>query len=110
MTEKQKIERDIKKEVKRLQALFSDIPESQGLIASRLIERAAWMTVSLRRLEESMNGAPLVETYQNGADQNGMKQSAELQGYNALIKNYATVMRQLSALIPKTAGVLKDRA
>ena len=59
------------------------------------------MCVTLKRMESSLNSAELVDEYQNGEAQTGMKQSAELQGYNALIKNYATVMRQLSSMIPK---------
>jgi len=102
VTEQQKIENAIQTEVERLQTVFRDIPESQKIIASSLIDRAAFMCVTLKRMESSLNAAELVDEYQNGEAQTGMKQSAELQGYNALIKNYATVMRQLSSMIPKT--------
>ena len=93
----------IQQEIENLQAVFADIPAGQKAIANNLIDRAAFMTVTLRRLEESLNSSELVEVYQHGEAQTGVKQAAELQGYNALVKNYATVMRQLYAMIPKTA-------
>ena len=99
----QNIENAIQNEIDRLQVVFDAIPESQKIIAHSLIERAAFMGVTLKRLEESLNSAELVDEYQNGEAQTGIKQSAELQGYNALIKNYATVMRQLSSMIPKAS-------
>lgn len=81
--------------------VFDAIPLGQKAIADRLISRAAFMTVTLQRLEDSLNSSELVETYQHGESQTGIKQAAELQGYNALVKNYATVMRQLSGMVPK---------
>ena len=91
----------IQKEIENMAEVFADIPSGQAAIAMRLIHRAAFMTVTLQRLEDSLNSSELVEVYQHGEAQTGVKQAAELQGYNALVKNYATVMRQLSGMVPK---------
>ena len=58
------------------------------------------MRVTLEDLQEAINENGVTEEYQNGANQRGIKQSATLQSYNALIKNYASVIRTLSQLLP----------
>ena len=50
------------------------------------------MKVTLEDLQEAINENGVTEEYQNGANQRGIKQSATLQSYNALIKNYASVI------------------
>ena len=37
----------------------------------------------------------------NGLNQCGKKQSATLQAYNSLVKNYSTVVKMLNNLLPK---------
>ena len=41
------------------------------------------------------------EEYQNGANQKGVKKSAEVEIYNTMIKNYMAVIKQLTDLVPK---------
>ena len=59
------------------------------------------MRVTLDDLQEIIKTEGVVDTYQNGATQSGKKQSATLQSYNALIKNYNTVIKTLINLLPK---------
>ena len=40
--------------------------------------------------------------YQNGENQWGEKKSVEVDVYNAMIKNYAAVIRQLGDMMPQT--------
>ena len=47
-----------------------------------------------------MKRGGVTDVYQNGANQHGKKQSATLQSYNSLIKNYAGVIKTLSQLVP----------
>lgn len=58
------------------------------------------MKVTLEDLQEKINSEGVTDEYQNGANQKGIKQSATLQSYNSLIKNYASVMKSLSQLLP----------
>lgn len=99
MTEQKRIEN----ETKRLQEIFADIPERQRAVVDGLIDRAAFMRVSLEKLEESMRDEELVEVYKHGEDQYGLKQSAALQAHVSVTKNYSIVIKQLTALIP-TSG------
>lgn len=65
-----------------------------------LLQNAAFMKVTLEDLQEKINAEGVTDEYQNGANQKGIKQSATLQSYNSLIKNYASVMKSLSQLLP----------
>ena len=58
------------------------------------------MRATLEDLQEIINREGVVDEYKNGANQYGTKQSATLQSYNALVKNYTTVQRQLLQLLP----------
>lgn len=58
------------------------------------------MKVTLEDLQKVINTEGVTEEYQNGANQRGVKQSAALQSYNSLIKNYASVIKALSQLLP----------
>lgn len=65
-----------------------------------LIQNAAFMRVALDDLQEIIAEQGPVEQYQNGANQYGTKQSAALQSYNSLVKNYAAVIKNLFGLLP----------
>ena len=47
------------------------------------------------------------EEYKNGANQFGYKDSVEVKTYNAMIKNYMAVIKQLNDLLPNQNN-LKD--
>ena len=89
----------VKKEISRLQKIFQDIPDNKRAAVEGLIERAAFMRVTLQRLEGSIYDSDLVEEWRNG-QQGCLKQAATLQAFNSLMKNYATVIKQLTSLIP----------
>ena len=65
-----------------------------------LLQNAAFMAITLEDLQETINAEGATDEYQNGANQRGIKQSATLQSYNALIKNYTTVIKTLSSILP----------
>ena len=69
-------------------------------MALPLLQNAAFMKVTLEDLQEIINNEGVTDVYQNGANQHGKKQSATLQSYNSLIKNYANVIKTLSHLVP----------
>ena len=66
-----------------------------------LVDEAAFMAASLYELREIINEKGYVETYQNGANQKGVKKCSEVEIYNTMIKNYSSVVKQLTDLIPK---------
>lgn len=93
-------EKRIEKELKRITEIFKEADGNQKAIAKPLIQNAAFMKVTLEDLQETINAEGVIDEYQNGANQRGIKQSATLQSYNSLIKNYTSVIKALSAIVP----------
>ena len=96
----------IENEKNRIGHYFEGMPENKKAIISPLIQNAAFMKVTLESLQERINSEGVTEIYQNGANQCGVKQSATLQSYNSLIKNYAGAIKTLSQFLPQE----KDRS
>lgn len=90
----------INKELTRISLFFEEVDANQKAIVAPLLQNAAFMKVTLEDLKEVINTEGVTEEYQNGANQRGVKQSAALQSYNSLIKNYASVIKTLSQLLP----------
>ena len=99
MTEISK-ENRIEAELKRISRYFESVAENQRAVVSPLLQNAAFMAITLEDLQEQINSEGVVDTYMNGKNQYGVKQSATLQSYNSLIKNYAAVIKTLSGLLP----------
>ena len=90
----------IKKEFERINFYFEDLKENEKSIIMPLIQNASFMCITLSDLQEIIAEQGAVEAYQNGEHQHGVKQSAALQSYNSLIKNYAAVIKNLFSLLP----------
>lgn len=99
MTELEK-NTQIDAELSRINFYFSRMKENERAMVQPLIDNAAFMRVVLDELQENIKQNGAVEAYQNGANQKGIKQSAALQAYNAMIKNYAGVVKTLAGLVP----------
>lgn len=90
----------INEELERLNGFFISIDGNQRAAVTPLIQNAAFMKVTLEDLQATINADGTTDEYQNGANQYGVKQSATLQAYNSLIKNYANVIKNLAQLLP----------
>lgn len=100
MDEKQK-KKKIAEEFSRITQFFEKIPKTQKEVVLPLLQNAAFMKVTLEELQDQINHDGAIEEYKNGVNQYGVKQSASLQSYNALIKNYASVIKNLCGMLPK---------
>ena len=100
-------EKYVKKEVKRLTKLFETIPDDQKEVVKQLIQNAGFMSATLDELMNTINENGIKEEYKNGANQFGYKDSVEVKTYNAMIKNYMAVIKQLNDLLPNQNN-LKD--
>lgn len=96
----------IKKETARLKKLFKNIPKDTMDSVLALINNAAFMTVTLEDLAETINESGAVSEYQNGENQWGTKKSPEVEIYNTMVKNLASVIKQLTDLVPEGAPPL----
>ena len=90
----------IKKEVRRLKAVFKDLDQNKLKTVDALIKRAAFITVSLEDLEDELNETGWTEVYTNGKNQEGVKKSAAAEAHISLTKNLNAIMKQLLDLVP----------
>ena len=90
----------VKKEKNRLQKIFKDLDPNKLKACQALIDRAAYITVSLQDLEEQLNEIGWTEYYQNGENQSGFKKSAAADVHISLTKNLNAIIKQLLDLVP----------
>jgi len=98
----------IKAKVDELVSTFSSMSKDTQLTVLSMIEKAAFMSVTLDDLQDEININGVIEKYQNGANQFGIKKSAAVDVYNTMIKNYTSIMKQLTDLLPKDLAIEKD--
>lgn len=104
ITEKEK---KIKKEKKKLQKIFESIDENKKKVIDSLIDRAAFIIVSLVEIEEELNETGWTEEYKNGQNQSGIKKSAAADVHISLAKNLTAIMKLLLAECPEKVEVGK---
>lgn len=97
---KKKKETRIKEEKRRLSEIFRDLEPNKLSTCQALIDRAAFITISLEDLEEQLNLTGWVEEYQNGENQYGNKKSAAADVHISLTKNLNAIVKQLLELVP----------
>lgn len=90
----------IARERDRLLWLFEGLDANKLSTCQALIDRAAFITVSLEDLEEQLNEIGWTEYYQNGETQSGWKKSAAADCHISLTKNLNTIIKQLLELVP----------
>ena len=103
---KAKVKR-IKKELKRLETLFEELPKNEYSLIWPLLQNMAFMIVELADMKEIILIEGVVDTYQNGNNQSGRKASATLQSYNATLKQYNAISKRLEERLPKEKKLSK---
>ena len=91
----------IKTEVKRLTTLYAELGENKLKLYRDLISNCAFISVSLEDLKMTLNEKGFTQKYQNGENQFGIKKSSESDVYNAMIKQYASIVKQLDDALPE---------
>lgn len=88
-----------KKEQRRIAKLYKNLPKDRLEITKKLIERAAYMLVSLEEMEKKIASDGLVVEMPQG---NYTIERAHplLQQYNAMVKNYNSTIKQLNESLP----------
>jgi len=91
----------IKEEKAKLNGIYAKLEAKTKKSVSSLIDEAAFMAASLYELREIINEKGYTEEYQNGASQSGTKKCSEVEIYIQLSKNYMSIIKQLTDLLPK---------
>lgn len=91
----------IKKEKKRLEEIFKNIETNRSKIVESLIADAAFQRVTLEETREIINRDGVIEVYQNGANQKGIKKSSAVEVYDKMVNTYSKIIKQLCDLLPE---------
>lgn len=92
-------DKEIRNEFKRIWKLFEGAPEKQLKLAGGEIARAAFLAVTIARLEKDISENSYEEAYQNGQNQMGKKKTAAADLHVSYTKNFLAVMRQLHSVL-----------
>lgn len=92
-------EKRIRREIKKLRALFSDLPKEKQVAAEGLIQEAAFMRVTLEETRYVIDQEGVVEKFEQGV-QKFQREHPATKVYNTMINRYATVCKQLFDIIP----------
>lgn len=98
----------IKKETNRLKKLYKGLDKNKKQLVLKLIENAAFMSITLENLKEEIKNNGVKEFYMNGKGQFGYKESVESKNYNVTIKNYMNVIKQLNDMLPEQKQINED--
>lgn len=98
-----------KKEQNRIKKIYKNLPKERLEVAKKLIERAAYMLVSLEDMEQKMSEDGLVVTMPQGSYEIERAHPL-LQPYNAMVKNYNATIKQLNEMSPNSDAEKAGRA
>lgn len=92
---------EIAKEVKRLTGIFKGLDAKKKNTTVGLIERAAFMRIKLKELEEDINVYGFTEWFQQGEQEPYKRQRPESTIYCSMNTSYQKIIKQLTDLLPK---------
>ncbi len=90
----------IKKEKNRIKKIFKEIDENKLKFCMTLIDRLAWLNVSVKELEQSIDRDGTTIPYDNGGGQSGVKDNPNVKTLIQYTKNITTITKQLVDLVP----------
>ncbi|MCJ7856244.1 hypothetical protein MUJ63_08000 [Lachnospiraceae bacterium NSJ-143] len=100
MKKEESIDKRALAEYKRLSRLFADIDEKKRKIVDGLMRRAAFMKATLEDLEKKISDEDVLDLFKQG-EYEYYREHPALKSYNTTIKNYSSVIKQLTELRPK---------
>ena len=102
-------EKRISKEKDRLTRIYTDISKENKAIIQGLINRAAFMRITLEDMEEDLDTNGFVEMFTQSEKTDPYERERPVARlYNTMNKNYQSIIKQMSDLIPKDRVVEKD--
>lgn len=92
-----------KKEEKRLEKVFSELEDGRKAATQGLIQRAAFMRVSLVDLEADLQENGFTELFSQGDQEPYQRERPSARIYATMNSNYQKIIKQLTDLLPKEA-------
>lgn len=100
-------EKEIKKEISRLNRIFKDLDKNKKSTAEGLIQEAAFMRVTLKDLKDDINKNGAVDEMPQG-EYSILRESPTVKTYNTMIQRYTSVTKELFNLLPKDTPKQED--
>ena len=103
MQDEKTLNRQAKREIKRLTSLLADfnVKEKRIEILKPVIENTAWMKVKLDDARMAIKNSNVVIPYDNGGGQTGLRENPLYKGYESLWKSYMAGMCKIMDCLPK---------
>lgn len=98
----------IRKEFLRLRRIYKDIPDDRKKTVQELIGNAAFLSVTLKELQQSINVKGTIIKYQNGENQWGEKQNPDVTTYNSFMQRYSQAITLLLQQLPRNEAIDDD--
>ena len=97
----------IDEEINRMMGYFKDISEDKQRLARRLIERVAFMTITLQILEDEIKTKGPTYLFEQGSQKMIVENPAQ-KSYNTMINRYTATYDKLIGLLPKEVEAPED--
>ena len=89
-----------KADIKELRKVFEKNSDNTSKLALSLLDKAEFMEDTLQKLQQRVKDDGVVTTMCQGSYDIDRENPA-LKSYNATIKNYTTIIKQLNDMLPK---------
>ena len=90
----------INEEIKKLTRFYKKIDKNKRTIIDNLIQQAAFIKITLLELQDKINKSGSFDLFQQGL-QKFERESPAMKSYNATIKNYQALCKQLLDMLPE---------
>lgn len=100
---KLKPETRIKRRIEEIQEILQQADEDRLKLVHPLIGQAAHMEVQLEELMRQLEVEGYVESYKNGENQYGTKESTVSKAYSSALKGYISTIRTIIQCLPVAA-------
>lgn len=92
-------------EVKKLNSIFSEMPQDKKKLCEGLIQNAAFMHVTLIELQNEVleNGAMI--KYQSGNGFDTIRDNPAQKAYTTMISRYSGIIDQLNKMLPSDKSI-----
>ncbi|RXH52468.1 hypothetical protein D6T70_06420 [Kurthia gibsonii] len=98
----------ITKEERRLKRNYKDIQKDKSAVVEGLIRRAAFMRATLEDMELDLDSGGFVEMFAQGDQEPYERERPVARQYQQMNKNYQSIIKQLSDLLPKEPPKQKE--
>lgn len=95
-------EQKIKSEITKLKKIYKQIDKDRMVLAVKLIENAAFMTVTLQDLQEQILSEGSIITGTNGNGFETTQENPAQKAYNAMMQRYTPCIKQLTDMLPSS--------